>query len=148
MVSVDPGTQHRQLPVPVDEPECGCLRCGYFLFGYVICFITVSAHHFDRDPQGWLPVDTCVGVGFGVRAGLTQHQSSLPSPRHTLAERFFSLLKTERFMRNVFKDRNADRAVRGNPITFDENPKRRHGKDDWLSSVAFEQQYCEKLTTV
>ena len=67
---------------------------------------------------------------------------------NAVAESFFSLLKTERIKRKIYKTRNEARAEVFNYIEFFYNPKRRHGNNDGLSPMAFEQQYFEKLSTV
>lgn len=67
---------------------------------------------------------------------------------NAVAESFFSLLKTERIKRKIYKTRNEARAEVFNYIEFYYNPKRRHGNNGGLSPVTFEQQYFEKLSTV
>ena len=67
---------------------------------------------------------------------------------NAVAESFFSLLKTERIKRTVFKTRNEARAEIFNYIEFFYNPKRRHGNNGGVSPVEFENQYFEKLSAV
>ena len=67
---------------------------------------------------------------------------------NAVAESFFSLLKTERIKRRIFKTRNEARAEIFNYIEFFYNPSRRHGNNDGVSPVEFERQYFEKLSSV
>lgn len=67
---------------------------------------------------------------------------------NAVAESFFSLLKTERIKRKIYKTRNAARSEIFNYIEFNYNPRRRHGNNDGLSPLVFEKQYYEKLSAV
>lgn len=67
---------------------------------------------------------------------------------NAVAESFFSLLKTERVKRKIYKTRAEARADIFNYIELHYNPKRRHGNNGGISPVAFEKQYYEKLLTV
>ena len=67
---------------------------------------------------------------------------------NAVAESFFSLLKTERIKRRIFKTRNEARAEVFNYIEFFYNPTRRHGNNGGVSPVEFEKQYFEKLSAV
>jgi putative transposase len=67
---------------------------------------------------------------------------------NAVAESFFSLLKTERIKRKIYKTRNEARADVFNYIEFFYNPNRRHGNNDGLSPIAYEQRYFEKLSAV
>ena len=64
------------------------------------------------------------------------------------AESFFSLLKTERIKRKIYKTRNDDRAETFNYIKFFYNPSRRHGNNNGISPVEFEKRYYEKLLSL
>jgi putative transposase len=55
---------------------------------------------------------------------------------NAVAESFFSLLKTERIKRRIFKTRNEARSEIFNYIEFFYNPKRRHGNNKGLSPIA------------
>ena len=67
---------------------------------------------------------------------------------NAVAESFFSLLKTERIGKRIFKTRSEARAVIFDYIEFFYNPKRRHGNNGGLSPMAFEKQYFERLAAV
>ena len=62
-----------------------------------------------------------------------------------VAESFFSLLKTERIKRKIYKTRNEARSEIFNYIEFNHNPKRRHGNNAGVTPVVIEKQYYEKL---
>ena len=67
---------------------------------------------------------------------------------NAVAESFFSLLKTERIKRRIYKTRNDARSEVFNYIELFYNPTRRHGNNDGISPVEFERRYFEKLSTV
>ena len=71
-----------------------------------------------------------------------------PECRRTVAESFFSFLKTERIKRKIYKTRNEAGAEVFNYIEFFYNPSRRHGNNDGISPVEFEKQYYEKLSSL
>ncbi len=60
---------------------------------------------------------------------------------NAVAESFFSLLKTERIKRKIYKTRNEARSEIFNYIEFLYNPKRRHDNNEWLSPLDYEKQY-------
>jgi len=60
---------------------------------------------------------------------------------NAVAESFFSLLKTERIKRQIYKTRNDARADVFNYIEMFYNPKRRHGTNKHLSPMEFELKY-------
>lgn len=61
---------------------------------------------------------------------------------NAVAESFFSLLKTERIKRKIFKTRNEVRSEIYNYIEFFYNPRHRLGNNDSLSPMTHEKQYC------
>lgn len=67
---------------------------------------------------------------------------------NAVAESFFSLLKTERIKRKIYKTRNEARAEIFNYIEFYYNSNRRHGTNDGLSPAVYEKQYYEKLSAM
>jgi putative transposase len=67
---------------------------------------------------------------------------------NAVAESFFSLLKTERIKRKIYKTRDEARAEMFNYIEFFYNPTRRHGANDGLSPMEFEKRYYEKISGV
>jgi putative transposase len=67
---------------------------------------------------------------------------------NAVAESFFSLLKTERIKRRIYKDRNEARADLFNYIELFYNPVRRHGNNNGLSPAKFEEQYFMRLSGV
>jgi putative transposase len=67
---------------------------------------------------------------------------------NAVAESFFSLLKTERIKRKIFRTRNEARAEVFDFIELHYNPKRRHGSNGGLSPAEYEKQYYEKLSAV
>ena len=64
------------------------------------------------------------------------------------AESFFSLLKRERIRRKVYATREAAKADIFNYIEMFYNPVRRHGYNDGLSPMEFENIYFKKLVSV
>ena len=78
------------------------------------------------------------------------HGENIARPWHwyQLVESFFSLLKTERIKRKIYKTRNEARSEIFNYIEFNYNPRRRHGNNDGVSPAAFEKQYYEELLAV
>jgi putative transposase len=67
---------------------------------------------------------------------------------NAVAESFFSLLKTERIKRKIYKTRNEARSEIFNYIEFYYNSNRRHSNNGGISPVAYEKQYYEKLSAV
>jgi putative transposase len=67
---------------------------------------------------------------------------------NAVAESFFSLLKTERIKRKIYKTRTEARAEIFNYIEFFYNPSRRHGNNNGVSPVEFERRYYEKLSSL
>ena len=67
---------------------------------------------------------------------------------NAVAESFFSLLKTERIKRKIYKTRNEARAEIFNYIEFYYNANRLHGNNGGVSPEAYEKQYYEKLSAV
>lgn len=67
---------------------------------------------------------------------------------NAVAESFFSLLKSERIKRKIYKTRNEARSDIFNYIELFYNPTRRHSNNHGLSPVEFEKRYFEKLSSV
>ena len=67
---------------------------------------------------------------------------------NAVAESFFSLLKTERIKRRIYKTRAEARSDVFNYIELYYNPKRRHGNNNGLSPVEFEKRYLGKVASV
>lgn len=67
---------------------------------------------------------------------------------NAVAESFFSLLKTERIKKHIYKTRNEARADVFNYIELFYNPVRRHGNNNGLPPAKFEEQYFMKLSGV
>lgn len=67
---------------------------------------------------------------------------------NAVAESFFSLLKTERIKRKIYKTRAEARSDVFNYIELYYNPKRRHGNNNGLSPIEFEKRYLEKVASV
>lgn len=67
---------------------------------------------------------------------------------NAVAESFFSLLKSERVERKIYKDRETARQDIFDYIEMFYNPVRRHGNNGGLSPVDFEKQYFTKLSGV
>jgi len=64
---------------------------------------------------------------------------------NAVAESFFSLLKAERIKRKVYKTRNESRADMFDYIELFYNTRRRHGYNEGLSPVRYEQQTMKRL---
>ncbi|WP_434049061.1 IS3 family transposase [Marinobacter salarius] len=67
---------------------------------------------------------------------------------NAVAESFFSLLKSERVKRKIYKDRETARRDIFDYIEMFYNPVRRHGNNGGLSPVDFEKQYFKQLSDV
>ena len=67
---------------------------------------------------------------------------------NAVAESFFSLLKTERIKRRIYKTRAEARADVFNYIELYYNPIRRHRSNNSLSPMAYEKKYYEMLLSV
>jgi len=67
---------------------------------------------------------------------------------NAVAESFFSLLKTERVKRKIYKTRAEARSEIFNYIELYYNPKRRHGNNNGLSPIEFEKRYLGKVASV
>jgi putative transposase len=67
---------------------------------------------------------------------------------NAVAEKFFSLLKTGRIKRNIYKTRTEARAEIFNYIEFFYKPSRRHGNNNGVSPIEFERRYYEQLSNL
>jgi len=67
---------------------------------------------------------------------------------NAVAESFFSLLKTERIKRKIYKTRNEARSEIFNYIEMYYNTTRRHGNNGGISPVEYEKRYYQKLLSV
>lgn len=67
---------------------------------------------------------------------------------NAVAESFFQLLKRERIKRKVYATRDAARADIFDYIELFYNSKRRHGFNEQLSPVEYEQRFSERLASV
>lgn len=67
---------------------------------------------------------------------------------NAVAESFFQLLKRERIKRRIYANRADARSDVFDYIEMFYNPKRRHGSNNQLSPVQFEQQYRLRKATV
>jgi len=67
---------------------------------------------------------------------------------NAVAESFFQLLKRERIKRKIYPSRDAARADVFDYIEMFYNTKRRHGYNDGLSPVQFEQRATKRLESV
>jgi len=110
-----------------------------------------------RKPSGRVLIHSDQGVQYTCsdwRRFLSDHNLEASMSRrgnchdNAVAESFFSLLKTERIKRRIFKTRAEARAEIFNYIELFYNPSRRHGNNGGLSPVEFERQYFEKLLSV
>ena len=67
---------------------------------------------------------------------------------NAVAESFFQLLKRERIKRRIYRDRQTARADIFNYIEMFYNRQRKHGYNDLLSPVAYEERYFMELGSV
>jgi len=67
---------------------------------------------------------------------------------NAVAESFFQLLKRERIKRRIYANREEARSDVFDYIKLFYNTQRRHGANDQLSSVEYEQQYLKRLAGV
>jgi putative transposase len=72
----------------------------------------------------------------------------LPSRYNAVAESFFQLLKRERIKRRIYTTRSDARADVFDYIEMFYNRKRRHGFNNQLSPVVFEEQFNQRLESV
>jgi len=110
-----------------------------------------------RKPEGKVLIHSDQGVQYTCsdwRSFVKDNNMELSMSRrgnchdNAVAESFFSLLKTERIKRKVYKTRNEARSEIFNYIEFFYNPTRRHGNNDGISPVEYEKQYFEKLLSL
>jgi len=110
-----------------------------------------------RKPEGKVLIHSDQGVQYTCsdwRSFVQDNNMELSMSRrgnchdNAVAESFFSLLKTERVKRKVYKTRNEARSEIFNYIEFFYNPTRRHGNNDGVSPIEYEKQYFEKLLSV
>jgi putative transposase len=110
-----------------------------------------------RKPEGRVLIHSDQGVQFTCadwRKFVSDNNLELSMSRrrnchdNAVAESFFSLLKTERIKRRIYKTRREARAEIFNYIEFFYNPSRRHGNNDTVSPVEFEKRYYEKLSSL
>lgn len=67
---------------------------------------------------------------------------------NAVAESFFQLLKRERVKRRIYSSRSEARSDIFDYIEMFYNTKRRHGFNNQLSPVEYEQRYQERLASV
>jgi putative transposase len=67
---------------------------------------------------------------------------------NAVAESFFQLLKRERIKRRIYTTRSDARADVFDYIEMFYNRKRRHGFNNQLSPVVFEEQFNQRLESV
>lgn len=67
---------------------------------------------------------------------------------NAVVESFFQLLKRERIKRKVYRTREEARADVFNYIELFYNSRRKHGSNDMLSPVEYENRYQKRLETV
>jgi putative transposase len=110
-----------------------------------------------RKPEGKVLIHSDQGVQYTCadwRRFVSDNNLELSMSRrgnchdNAVAESFFSLLKTERIKRKIYKTRIDDRAEIFNYIEFFYNPSRRHGNNNGISLVEFEKRYYEKLLSL
>ena len=110
-----------------------------------------------RKPEDKVLVHSDQGVQYTSsdwRSFLTDNNLEISMSRrgnchdNAVAESFFSLLKTERIKRTIYKTRADARAEVFNYIELYYNPKRRHGNNGGISPIEYEKQYNQKLLTV
>jgi putative transposase len=110
-----------------------------------------------RKPKGKVLIHSDQGIQYTCsdwRKFLADHNLEASMSRrgnchdNAVAESFFSLLKTERIKRKIYKTRNEARSEIFNYIELFYNPTRRHGNNNGISPVEFERRYFEKLSTV
>jgi putative transposase len=110
-----------------------------------------------RKPKERVPVHSDQGVHFTSsdwRKFLDDHNLEASMSRHgnyhnnAVAESFFSLLKSERIKKHIYKTRNEAGADVFNYIEIFYNPVRRHSNNNGLPPTKFEDQYFTKLSGV
>ena len=67
---------------------------------------------------------------------------------NAVTEGFFSLLKTERIKRKIYKTRSQARAAIFNYIELFYNPSHRHGNNDGVPPIELEKQHYQKLSSL
>ncbi|MDA7774211.1 IS3 family transposase [Pseudomonadales bacterium] len=110
-----------------------------------------------RKPEGRVLIHSDQGVQYTCadwRKFVSDNNLELSMSRrgnchdNAVAESFFSLLKTERIKRKIYKTRSEARAEIFNYIELFYNPSRRHGNNDGVSPIEFEKQYYQKLSSL
>ena len=81
----------------------------------------------------------------GLQASLSRRGNCYDN---AVAESFFQLLKRERIKRHIYTTRNAARSDIVDYIEMFYNSKRRHGFNDLLSPVEYENRFSERLVSV
>jgi putative transposase len=107
-----------------------------------------------REPEGRVLIHSDQGVQYTCadwRGFMRDNNLELSLSRrgnyhhNAVAESVFSLLKTERIKRRIYKTRAEARAEIFNYIELFYNPSRRHGNNGGIWPVKFEKQHYEKL---
>ena len=110
-----------------------------------------------RKPEGRVLIHSDQGVQYTCadwRKFVSDNNLELSMSRrgnchdNAVAESFFSLLKTERIKRKIYKTRSEAKAEIFNYIELFYNPSRRHGNNDGVSPIEFEKQYYQKLSSL
>ena len=110
-----------------------------------------------RQPKGTVLIHSDQGVQYTSsdwRTFLKDHGLEASMSRrgnchdNAVAESFFSNLKTERIKRKIYPTRNEARADIFNYIELFYNSSRRHGNNNGMSPVQYEEQYLRKLAAV
>jgi putative transposase len=110
-----------------------------------------------RQPKETVLIHSDQGVQYTSsdwRTFLTDHRLEASMSRrgnchdNAVAESFFSNLKTERIKRKIYLTREEARADIFNYIEMFYNSSRRHGNNDGVSPVQYEELYLRKLAGV
>lgn len=110
-----------------------------------------------RKPRSRVLVHSDQGIQYTChdwRSFLKEHNLEASMSRkgnchdNAVAESFFSLLKTERIKRKIYKTRSDARADVFNYIEFFYNPTRRHSSNNGVSPVEYEALYYRELSAV
>ena len=84
----------------------------------------------------------------GREQSTDQYEQAWQLYDNAVAESFFPLLKRERIKRHIYSTRND---ARGDVVDYIEmfyNSKRRHGFNEMLSPVEYEERFTERLVSV
>jgi len=114
------------------------VRPSHVLLAEVLRRSLESTQYTSHDWQAFLKAN-------GLQASMSRRGNCHDN---AVAESFFQLLKRERIKRHIYATRDDARADVVDYIEMFYNSKRRHGFNDLLSPVEYENKFTERLVSV